>query len=213
MSSTIYKVVSWIHIIFVFSIAISLLTIFSAGFLLLPLLAVCFVFTKELLYEGFDPHIAVLGFVKEYLKKYFYLMKYSSVYIIFLLNIIGILLGYLFSLPIISFLCSGISLLCIIFLIYIATYAVFIEEKFDIFDPFVLSFYKVSNVFILAVYLIVLVFLNQSIMAAFLPFMNFVFFFVIGIVVSKQAIEFKIKSGKGTQEDLVYMEKLKNGKN
>lgn len=213
MSTTIYKVVSWIHIIFVFSIAISLLLLFSAGFLLLPLLAVCFVFTKELLYEGFDPHIAVLGFVKEHVKKYFYLMKYSGVYIVFLLNVIGIFLGYLFSLPVISLLCSGIALLCLIFLIYIATYAVFIDEKFEIFDPFVLSFYKVSNIFLLIVYLIGILLLNQSILAAFLPFSIFVFFFVIGIVVAKQAIEFKIKIGKGTQEDLVYMEKLKNGKN
>ncbi|MGL5384097.1 MAG: hypothetical protein ACRDCN_06545 [Tannerellaceae bacterium] len=183
--SNFYKILGWIHVSVVFSLIFSLFTLASAGFLFLPLLAVGFELVKVISERGFDPHLRVIPYMLQHLKRNLRLFRFNGVYIVFVLNVIGTMLGILTQQALIMYLCSVFSVLTCIFIIYLAFYTTWIQERCTLLDVFIFMFYKIRYVVTLFIFLLSCVYFSQGIIVGILIFLNFFVILLIALLLNE----------------------------
>ncbi|MGL5295820.1 MAG: hypothetical protein ACRDAO_02580 [Culicoidibacterales bacterium] len=188
--SNFYKFLGWIHVTVVFSLLFSILSLASAGFLFLPLLAVGFELSKEIIERGFDPHVSVVKYVYMRLKLHIRLFRFNAVYIVLLLNGIGTLLGIFTQQSMIMYSCSVLAVLAFIFLIYIAFYATWIQPSFQLINVFIFMFYKLQYVLVLFVFFVSCVYFSQSIIFLAFIFLNFLAILFVSVLLNSTSVRY-----------------------
>ena len=140
--SGIYKISAAVHIVFFTSILSFLTAVLSGTLLLLPALGAVFLVGKEVIYKRINIYDSIIKTYFKYLGQAIKLMKFLPVQLIMILNAVGMIISAANNHPAYSVLCLSILSILLAFLMYLAGYFTFINEKVNSMEVILIIFLK-----------------------------------------------------------------------
>lgn len=157
--SKLYKVLSFVHLVFILSIVFFTTSTLTLSFLFIPSLSAAFAIGRDLLLNKFNIYD---GLVKRFFKelgKYKKTLKHFPIQILFILELIGLLSVIKLELFWMKIILIIIMSLLMTFIMYLCGFIVFLDENISYEEVFIRMFYKIEiliSLFVLNILLIVL---------------------------------------------------------
>ncbi len=210
--SIFYKVLSAIHIVFFTSILSFGLIYLSFGILVIPSLAATFFIGRDYLYKKYDITDSIIKVYFGYFKKSLKLMKFIPVYLIFLINIGGMLVAGKSENMIYSIVCLSFSAFLLTFVLYIAGYYTFIGKEINLVEVLFIMFLKPYLLIPVFIIMILCIFFFSLVFMAVSLIVGGFFLFVLEVIIFIQVLFYKKACDKLGEEEYAFLITGKNKK-
>ena len=201
--SVFYKILSAVHIVFFTSILCFGIIFLSGSLLMIPSLCAAFHIGKATMYDGLDITDSIVLTFLRYFKKSLGLERFVPVNFIMLLNLAGMYFAADAGLiPACLVIFSMLLTLCL----YIAGYAVFVDDKFRLEEAAVAMLVKPLSVLSIFTAMLLLTCFFSGMIAAVLVLMGTFFLFVAELVIFLTMLKYRQMSGQLDEGDkFAYM--------
>ncbi len=204
--SVFYKILSAVHIVFFTSILCFGIIFLSGSLFMIPSLCAAFQIGKAAMYDGLDITDSIVLTFLRYFKKSLGLERFVPVNFIMLLNLAGMYFAADAKSTWIIPACLVIFSMLLTLCLYIAGYAVFVNEKFRLEEAAVAMLVKPLSVLSIFTAMLLLTCFFSGMIAAVLVLMGTFFLFVAELVIFLTMLKYRQMSGQLDEGDkFAYM--------
>lgn len=203
--SAFYKILSAIHIVFFTSILCFGMIYLSAGFLMLPCFAAVYKIGKDYLFKKLDITDSIIRMYFRYFKASIKLMKYFPVNLIMMANIAGMLVTARQDNLLYSILCLTVTAFLLVFVLYIAGYYTFVDERINLIEVMFSVFIRPFLMIPIFIIMVLCIFFFSLAVAIGLLLLGTFFLFAIEVVVYMQILLLKKAFGKLEEDEYAYL--------
>ncbi|MEN8904834.1 MAG: hypothetical protein ABF289_02630 [Clostridiales bacterium] len=196
-----YKILSFVHLIFITSIFLVIITIVSCGILFLPALTSVFYLGKELMFGNYNVFDGIFKILFKKLKYYIYMLRFLPVGVLFVLQCLGIYIAALQGMYILQVFLLSTGAFLLVYHFYICGYEVFIGKEYTWFQVILTMFYKISYFLTLWILAILAIVFFQLSSIKYLLITSGIIVLAIEIVIFLALISFKKVSGLLKDDD------------
>lgn len=205
-----YRILSAIHIVFFSSLLCFTTICLSGTILFLPAVGASFLIGKDAIYKSLDINDSIIKTYFAYLKSSMKLVKFFSVNIIVALNIMCMITMANSDHFTYSVVCLVISALLLSFMLYIAGYHTFVNEKIKLTEVFISMFTKVHLLIMVFIIMILCVIFFSGTLATIFALCGTLIVFVLEIPIFIQMMHLLNLFGRLDSDDqFAYLVNIK----
>ncbi len=202
--SLFYKIISAIHIVLFTSMLVFGMIFLSGNLFAMPVLGTAFMLGKDAIYKKLDINDSVVKTYFKYLKKALKLMRFCPINVILLLNIAGMLMAAKAELFMYSVVCLALISFLLVFMLYIAGYYTFVNEKVSLMEVMLCMLLKPQYLVPVFAIMVLCTFFASTAWGIVLFFTGTFFLFALEVLVFVQTLYYKKMMGKLEEDDEFY---------
>jgi hypothetical protein len=196
-----YKILSFVHLILTTSIFLGTITLFSFGVLFLPTLTSVFYLGKQLMYGNYNVYDGIFKILFKKLKEYMHMLRFFPVYIIFIMQSVGIYVAGLQGLLFLQIVLLSMGAFVLVYIFYIIGYEIFIGNGYNSFQVVIAMFYKVNYFISLWILAILGMLFFQLSAVKYLFIVGSIIALAIEVIIFLTLIPFKEVSGMSDEDN------------